>query len=55
MMPHLGVAASGFLIWRRRGPSPRQFRFAWLTELVRALHAESRGTYRWRRVNAELV
>jgi putative transposase len=51
----LGVAASGFFMWRRRSPSPRQLRFAWLTELVRAIHAGSRGTYGWRRVNAELV
>jgi putative transposase len=50
----LGVAASGFFMWRRRSPSPRQLRFAWLTELVRAIHADSRGTYGWRRVNAEL-
>jgi putative transposase len=41
-------------MWRRRAPSPRQLRFAWLTELVRAIHADSRGTYGWRRVNAEL-
>ena len=33
----------------------RQLRFVWLTELVRAIHADSRGTYGWRRVNAELV
>jgi putative transposase len=51
----LGVAASGFFMWRRRSPSPRQLRLAWLTELVRAIHAESRGTYGWRRVNAELT
>src|SRR5512133_1540590 len=51
----LGVAASGFFMWRRRAPSPRQLRFAWLTELVRAIHADSRGTYGWRRVNAELL
>jgi putative transposase len=51
----LGVAASGFFMWRRRAPSPRQLRFAWLTELVRAIHADSRGTYGWRRVNAELT
>jgi putative transposase len=49
------VAASGFFMWRRRSPSPRQLRFAWLTELVRAIHADSRGTYGWRRVNAELI
>jgi len=51
----LGVAASGCFMWRRRAPSPRQLRFAWLTELVRAIHADSRGTYGWRRVNAELL
>jgi putative transposase len=51
----LGVAASGFFMWRRRAPSARQIRFAWLTDLVRAIHADSRGTYGWRRVNAELV
>ena len=51
----LGVAASGFFMWRRRAPSPRQIRFAWLTDLVRAIHADSRGTYGWRRVNAELI
>jgi hypothetical protein len=51
----LGVAASGFFMWRRRSPSPRQLRFAWLTDLVRAIHTDSRGTYGWRRVNAELV
>src|SRR5215212_11463058 len=47
----LGVAASGFFMWRRRAPSPRQLRFAWLTELVRAIHADSRGTHGWRRIN----
>jgi putative transposase len=51
----LGVAASGFFMWRRRAPSPRQLRLAWLTDLVRTIHADSRGTYGWRRVNAELV
>ena len=51
----LGVAASGFFMWRRRSPSARQLRFAWLTDLVRAIHADSRGTYGWRRVNAELI
>jgi putative transposase len=28
---------------------------AWLTELVRAIHADSRGTYGWRRAGAELT
>jgi putative transposase len=51
----LGVAASGFFMWRRRSSSPREVRFAWLTGLVRAIHADSRGTYGWRRVYAELA
>ena len=51
----VGIAASAFFMWRRRVPSRRAIRFAWLTDLVRAIHAESRGTYGWRRVNAELV
>jgi putative transposase len=51
----LGVAASGFYMWRRRAPSPRQLRFAWLTDLVHAIHVDSRGTYGWRRVYAELL
>jgi putative transposase len=42
-------------MWRRRSPSPRQLRFAWLTELVRAIYVGSRGTYGWRRVYAELL
>lgn len=51
----LGVASSGFFMWRRRSPSPREIRFAWLSDLVTAIHADSRGTYGWRRVHAELV
>jgi len=42
-------------MWRRRSPSPRQLRFAWLTELARAIHADARGTYGWRRAGAKLV
>jgi hypothetical protein len=51
----LDVAASGIFMWRRRSPSPRQLRLAWLTELVQAIYVGSRGTYGWRRVNAELL
>ena len=51
----LGVASSGFFMWRRHSPSPREIRFAWLTDLVLTIHADSRGTYGWRRVHAELV
>jgi putative transposase len=51
----LRVAPSGFFMWRRRAPSPREIRMAWLTDLVLAVHADSRGTYGWRRVHAELI
>ena len=51
----LGIASSGFFMWRRRAPSAREIRMAWLTDLVLAVHADSRGTYGWRRVHAELV
>jgi putative transposase len=51
----LQVAPSGFFMWRRRSPSPREIRMAWLTDLVLAVHADSRGTYGWRRVHAELI
>jgi hypothetical protein len=50
----LGVAPSGCFMWRRRAPSPRQVRFVWLTELVRAIHTDSGGTDGWRRVNGKL-
>ncbi len=40
----LGVASSGFFMWRRRSPTPREIRFAWLSDLVLAIHADSRGT-----------
>jgi transposase InsO family protein len=55
MLPDSWRGGLGVFMWRHRSPSPRQLRFAWLTELVRAIHADSRGTYGWRRVNAELV
>ena len=51
----LRVAPSGFFMWRRRSPTPRAIRMAWLTDLVVAVHAKSRGTYGWRRVHAELI
>jgi len=36
-------------------PSARELRHAWLTEIIRRVHAESRGTYGVRRVHAELT
>ena len=39
----------------RTRPSERAIRHAWLTDLIRDVHAESRGTYGGRRVHAELT
>jgi transposase InsO family protein len=51
----LGVSESGYYEWRGRAPSQRAIRHAWLTDLIRQVHADSRGTYGSRRVRAELV
>jgi putative transposase len=51
----LGVSESGYYEWRGRAPSRRAIRHAWLTDLIRQAHADSRGTYGARRVRAELV
>src|SRR5258708_3927152 len=51
----LGVAASGYFVWKRRSPSARELRRAWLTNLIADIHHASRGTYGPRRVRAELV
>ena len=41
--------------FRRRPPSGRAVRHAWLTDQIRAVHTASRGTYGVRRVHAELT
>ncbi|MFB4320731.1 IS3 family transposase, partial [Actinomadura sp. 21ATH] len=51
----LNVSESGFHMWRKRPPSARAIRHAWLTEQIRRLHTDSRGTYGGRRVHAELT
>src|SRR5918912_4421824 len=51
----LGVSESGYYAWRKRAPSARAIRHAWLTDLIREVHLASRGTYGARRVHAELV
>ncbi|MFI0479666.1 IS3 family transposase [Actinomadura sp. 9N215] len=51
----LKVSESGFHMWRRRPPSARALRHAWLTEQIRAVHADARGAYGGRRVHAELT
>lgn len=50
----LCVSESGYYDWRKRPPSARSLRHAWLTELIVQVHADSRGTYGSRRVHAEL-
>lgn len=37
----LGVTPSGYFMWRRRPPSAREVRMAWLTDLVLVLHAST--------------
>jgi putative transposase len=51
----LGVSPSGFYDWRSRPPSPRSLDDEVLPEAIRLIHDESRQTYGYRRVTAELV
>lgn len=51
----LGVSESGFYEHRDRAPSQRVIRHALLTDLIREVHAESKGTYGIQRVHAELT
>lgn len=51
----LEVSGSGFHAWRGRAPSARSVRHAWLTDLIRQVHAASNGVYGARRVRAELT
>jgi putative transposase len=51
----LAVSVSGFYAQRNRPPSERAVRHVWLTDLIRQVHVDSRGTYGARRVHAELT
>ena len=51
----LDVSCSGFYAWRFRPPSARAVRHAWLTDVIREVHAASYGNYGAKRVHAELV
>jgi putative transposase len=51
----LGVSCAGFYAWRFRPPSARAVRQAWLTDVIREIHAASYGAYGAPRVHAELV
>lgn len=50
----LGVARSGYYAWRSRGVSARAVVNAGITERIRSIHQQSRGTYGYPRVHAEL-
>jgi len=51
----LDIPVSSFYARRDRPPSQRAIRHAWLTDLIRQIHRDSRGTYGARRVYAELT
>ena len=42
----LGVSCAGYYAWRFRPPSARAVRHAWLTDLIREVHAASYGSLR---------
>jgi putative transposase len=50
----LGIPVSSFYARRHRSPSARAICHAWLTDLIRQIHRDSRGTYGARRIYAEL-
>ena len=50
----LGVSASGYYAWLRRGPSSRARRDAELASRIASIHRDSRGTCGSPRVHAEL-
>jgi putative transposase len=50
----LGVSTSGYYAWRSRALSERAKANAALTEEMKQIHAESRGTYGAPRIHAEL-
>ncbi len=50
----VGVSRAGFYAWLKRPISARARRDAELLERMRAIHAESDGTYGWPRMHAEL-
>ena len=50
----LEVSKSGYYGWRNRPPSERAKANAALTERIRRIHRDSRGTYGAPRVHAEL-
>jgi putative transposase len=52
--PLLGVSRSGYYDWARRVPCQRELADAWLTEKIKAIHADHREVYGAPRIHAEL-
>lgn len=50
----LNVSSSGYYDWLGRPESMRELRNTELTKMITEIHDESRGTYGWPRVHAEL-
>lgn len=50
----LNVSKSGYYDWLGRPASPRELANTELTKMIREIHAESRGSYGWPRIHAEL-
>src|SRR3954468_23397234 len=50
----LGVSRAGYYAWRQRPVSARRRRDIELLDQIRAVHADSKATYGWPRVHAEL-
>jgi putative transposase len=50
----LGVSRAGYYAWKRRPASARRRRDAELLDAIRIIHAESKATYGWPRIHAEL-
>jgi hypothetical protein len=51
----LGVSRSGYYDWLGRPPSARDEANSLLLKHIQDVHADSRGTYGWPRVHAELT
>lgn len=51
----LSVSETGYYARRSRAPSKRAIRHAWLTDVIKDIHGNSRGVYGARRVHAELT
>jgi putative transposase len=51
----LGVPFTTFYYWKNPPVTARAMRRAWLTDVIRQIHAKSRQTYGMRRIKAELA